>query len=110
MYAQAPAVAVPSIAAIVYTIIDVLKTAFGGDERFRRFLPLTALLLGAACGAIAFYFIPGSLGTDNLPTALVMGASSGLSSTGTNQVVKQITSGCGGKQTKRGKEEKGKEE
>lgn len=106
MYAQAPAVAVPAIASIVYTIIDVLKTAFGGKESFRRFLPLTALLLGAACGAVAFYFVPGSLGTDNLPTALVMGASSGLSSTGTNQIVKQITAGCGKKEKEKEKGEK----
>lgn len=93
MYTSAQAAAVPAIAAIVYTIIEILKTALGGDEKFRRFIPLTACLLGAACGAAAFFFVPGTFGTDNLLVAIVLGASSGLSSTGTNQIVKQLTAG-----------------
>ena len=31
-------VTIPAIAAIVYTIIDIVKTAVGGDEKFKRFL------------------------------------------------------------------------
>ena len=29
---------IPALAAIVYTIIDIAKTALGGDERFKRFI------------------------------------------------------------------------
>ena len=50
----------------VYTIIDIVKTAMGGDDRFKRFIPLIACVLGAVCGVIAFYFVPGVMGTDNL--------------------------------------------
>ena len=35
-------ITIPAIAAIVYTIIDIVKTACGGDERFNRFIPLIA--------------------------------------------------------------------
>ena len=82
---------IPALAAIVYTLIDVTKTALGGDEKFRRFIPLIALVLGALCGVVAFYCVPGVMDTENLLIAIVLGASSGLSATGTNQVAKQLT-------------------
>ena len=83
-------ITIPAIAAIVYTIIDIVKTACGGDENFKRFIPLIAAVLGAICGVIAFFFVPGVLETQNLLVAIVLGAASGLSATGTNQVVKQL--------------------
>lgn len=82
---------IPALAAIVYTIIDIAKTALGGDEKFRRFIPLIACILGAVCGVVAFYFVPGVLDTQNLLVAIILGAASGLSATGTNQAVKQLT-------------------
>jgi len=82
---------IPALAAIVYTIIDIVKTAMGGDEKFRRFIPLIACVLGAICGVVAFYCVPGVMGTENLLVAIVLGSASGLSATGTNQVVKQLT-------------------
>ena len=82
---------IPALTAIVYTIIDIAKTAMGGDEKFRRFIPLIACVLGAVCGVVAFYFVPGVMDTQNLLVAIVLGAASGLSATGTNQVVKQLT-------------------
>ena len=84
---------IPALAAIVYTIIDIAKTAMGGDEKFKRFIPLIACVLGAVCGVVAFYFVPGVMATENLLVAIVLGAASGLSATGTNQVVKQLVSG-----------------
>ena len=81
---------IPALAAIVYTIIDIAKTAMGGDEKFKRFIPLIACVLGAVCGVVAFYFVPGVMATENLLVAIVLGAASGLSATGTNQVVKQL--------------------
>jgi hypothetical protein len=84
---------IPAIAAIVYTIIDITKTACGGDERFKRFIPLISALLGAICGVVSFYAVPGVIETQNILVAIVMGAASGLSATGTNQVVKQLTKG-----------------
>ncbi|MGI6167843.1 MAG: phage holin family protein [Eubacteriales bacterium] len=84
---------IPAIAAIVYAIIEIAKTACGGDERFKRFIPLISALLGAICGVIAFYFVPGVMETQNILVAIVIGAASGLSATGTNQAVKQLTKG-----------------
>ena len=85
------AVAIPALAAIVYTIIDITKTAMGGTEKFNRFIPLISCLLGAVCGVVAFYCVPGVMETENLLVALVLGAASGLSATGANQIGKQLT-------------------
>lgn len=91
MYGFNEITTIPALAAIVYTIIDIAKTALGGDDKFKRFIPLIACVLGAICGVIAFYFVPGVMETQNLLVAIVLGAASGLSATGTNQVVKQLT-------------------
>ena len=82
---------IPAIAAVVYTIIDIVKTACGGDEKFKQFIPLISAVLGAICGVVSFYFIPGVIDTGNLLVAIIIGASSGLSATGINQTVKQLT-------------------
>ncbi|MBR5144097.1 MAG: hypothetical protein IKW53_03505 [Clostridia bacterium] len=83
---------IPAIAAIVYTIIDIIKTAVGGAEKFKRFIPLASCALGAICGIVAFFCIPGVMETQNVLVAIILGAASGLSATGTNQAVKQLTS------------------
>ena len=86
-------VSIPAIAAIVYTIIDIIKTAYGGDEKFKRFIPIISAVLGTICGVASFYFVPGVIETGNILVAIVIGAASGLSATGTNQAVKQLTKG-----------------
>lgn len=91
MYGFNEITTIPALAAIVYTLIDIAKTALGSDEKFKRFIPLIACVLGAICGVIAFFFVPGVMETQNLLVAIVLGAASGLSATGTNQVVKQLT-------------------
>ena len=82
---------IPAIAAIVYTIIDIVKTAVGGTEQFKRFIPLVSCALGAIIGIIAYFCVPGVMETQNVLVAIVLGAASGLSATGTNQAVKQLT-------------------
>lgn len=84
-------VTIPAIAAIVYTLIDITKTAVGSTEKFLRFIPVISCVLGALLGTIAFFFVPGVMETSNVLVAIVVGAASGLSATGTNQVVKQLT-------------------
>ena len=84
-------ISVPAIATAVYLIIEVLKKAVGTSEKFVRFLPLTALGLGAVAGIICFYFIPTIIPADNLVVAIIIGGASGLTATGTNQIIKQLS-------------------
>lgn len=90
---------IPAIAAIVYTIIDIVKTAVDGTEKFKRFIPLISCALGAIIGIIAYFCVPGVMETQNVLVAIVFGAASGLSATGTNQAVKQLTHKTGTEKT-----------
>ena len=84
-------ISVPAIATAVYLIIEVLKKAVGTSEKFVRFLPLIALGLGVVAGIICFYFIPTIIPADNLVVAIIIGGASGLTATGTNQIIKQLS-------------------
>lgn len=84
-------ISVPAIATAVYLIIEVLKKALNNDERFLRFIPLTALVIGAIAGVICFFFIPSIIPATNVVVAIIIGAASGLSATGTNQIIKQLS-------------------
>ena len=84
-------ISVPAIATAVYLIIEVLKKAVGTSEKFVRFLPLIALGLGVVAGIICFYFIPTIIAADNLVVAIIIGGASGLTATGTNQIIKQLS-------------------
>ncbi len=72
------------------SIIEVIKKATGGSEKLLRFIPLIALGLGATSGVICFFFIPDIIPTPNVVVAIIVGAASELSATGTNQIVKQL--------------------
>ena len=84
-------ISVPAIATAVYLIIEVLKKALNNDERFLRFIPLIALVIGAIAGVICFFFIPSIIPATDVVVAIIIGAASGLSATGTNQIIKQLS-------------------
>ena len=84
-------ISVPAIATAVYLIIEVLKKAFDSNEKFLRLIPLISLTLGAIAGIICFYFIPSIIPAPNVVVAIIIGAASGLTATGTNQIFKQLT-------------------
>ena len=83
-------ISVPAIATAVYLIIEVLKKAFNNNERFLRFIPLISLSIGALAGVICFFFIPSIIPATNVVVAIIIGAASGLTATGTNQIFKQF--------------------
>lgn len=87
-------VSIPVIVTVVYVVIDLIKTTIAPyqslSERLSHFYPLLAVALGVITAAIMFYAVPDSISTANLLAALAIGAASGLTAVGTNQVVKQI--------------------
>ena len=87
-------VSIPVIVTVVYCLIDLIKTTIAPyttlSEKLSHFYPLLALALGIATAAVMYYAVPESLSTTNLLVALAVGAASGLTAVGTNQVVKQI--------------------
>jgi len=68
-----------------------MKYTFNNSEKFKRLIPLLAAFLGVIIGIISFYLVPSIIPTDNVVVAIVLGGASGLSATGVNQVLKQLT-------------------
>ena len=83
-------ITIPVITAIVYAIIEIFKTIWGKNERFKDFIPLIACILGIGCALIAFFWIPGVLPTTNGIVAAVIGGASGLAATGIYENIKNL--------------------
>ena len=87
-------VSIPVIVTVVYVIIDLVKTTIAPyttlSERLSHFYPLIALALGIVTAAVMYFAVPESITQTNLLVALAIGAASGLTAVGTNQVVKQL--------------------
>ena len=84
-------ICVPAIVAIVYSLIEIYKALTKNkDEKYLKIIPLVAGALGAILG-VGFYFIlPAIVIADSWWVALIVGACSGLSAVGSNQIFKQI--------------------
>jgi len=81
--------AVPVITAIIYGILTFYKLRIK-RERYIRFIPLFAAVLGVILGLIAYFAVPCLMPAANVFTAILVGASSGLAATGANQIYKQL--------------------
>lgn len=86
-------ISVPAIATIVYWIIELIKYTTKNSEVFKRLIPLVAGFLGAILGILSFYFLPSIMPATNVYVAFFIGASSGLTSVGFNQIIKQTMKG-----------------
>ncbi|MCM1224265.1 MAG: phage holin family protein [Lachnospiraceae bacterium] len=83
-------ISVPAIVAVVYFVIEIIKKCVGENEKFNRYIPLIAALLGVVCGVICFFALPSIVPASNVVVAIVIGGASGLTATGTNQIIKQF--------------------
>lgn len=82
---------IPAITVAVYAVIAIINKAVGENEKFKRFIPLLALVLGVVFGVVCYYALPEILSASSLAMAIVMGAVSGLAATGGDQIIKQRT-------------------
>ena len=82
-------VSVPAIAAVVYFVVELIKYTTNNNEKVKRILPLISAVLGVASGVICFFFVPNIMPTNNVVVSIVIGAASGLTATGFNQIIKQ---------------------
>jgi len=83
-------ISVPAIATIVYWIINLIKYAVKDNEKFKRFIPIISAAIGAVLGLVAFYALPNIIPATNVFMAILIGGASGLTATGTNQIIKQL--------------------
>ena len=83
-------ISIPAIATVVYWIINLLKYTFNNNERFKRLIPIIATLLGVVLGVICYFGLPSIVPADNVLIATIIGGSSGLTATGSHQLLKQL--------------------
>ena len=83
-------ISLPSIALIVYWVVEILKYVLHNNEKFSRLIPVLAVVLGAVFGIVAFYAAPQIMPASDLFSAIIIGGASGMSATGANQIYKQL--------------------
>lgn len=84
-------ICVPLIVAAVYALIEVYKkTIAKTNQTLNRIIPIIGLILGASLGIICYFACPELIVAHSVLSAIIVGASSGLSATGCNQILKQL--------------------
>lgn len=85
---------IPFIVIVVYGIIELLKNAFFYEsEKFRKFIPVYAALIGALIGVLTYWIAPEMIPAAKWYGAILTGLASGLSAVGVNQIGKQMLKG-----------------
>lgn len=83
---------VPAVVTAVYAIIELLKLIwFNNNEKLTRLIPVFSSIIGAILTVVVFFVVPELVPVTEWYSALLMGAASGLSAVGINQIKKQAT-------------------
>lgn len=81
---------IPIIVLCCYIIGEIFKSIFKNKQETYKLIPILMACIGGILGILIYYTNPEIiLNTDNIWTALGIGIVSGLTSTGTNQIIKQ---------------------
>lgn len=84
---------VPIIVVCCYICGEIYKIIFRRKQNAYKFIPIVMCIIGGILAIVMFYTAPEMIfDTDNVWTALSVGIVSGASSTGTNQIIKQLFS------------------
>ncbi len=84
---------VPIIVVCCYIVGEIYKLIFKKKTEAYKFIPVLLAVIGGILGVVIFFTNPEMIfDADNVWIALGVGIVSGVSSTGTNQIVKQLFS------------------
>ena len=82
---------IPIIVILCYILGEVYKFLFKNKQDLFRLIPIVLAFIGGLLGILIYKTNPEiMLNASNVWTALGIGIVSGVSSTGTNQIIKQI--------------------
>ena len=82
---------VPIIVVCCYIIGEIYKVLFKNKQEAYKLIPILVSILGGILGVFIYFTNPEMvLNADNVWVALGVGIVSGASSTGTNQIIKQL--------------------
>lgn len=82
---------VPIIVVCCYIVGEIYKVLFKNKQEAYKLIPILVSILGGILGVLIYFTNPEMiLNADNVWIAMGIGIVSGASSTGTNQIIKQI--------------------
>ena len=81
---------VPIIVVCCYIIGEIYKVVFKKRQEAYRLIPIVMATIGGILGVFIYYTSPEIVNSENAWIALGIGIVSGVSSTGTNQIIKQL--------------------
>lgn len=82
---------VPIIVVCCYIIGEFYKLIFRNKTKAYKFIPILMSVVGGVLGIVIFYTNPEMIfDAENVWIALGVGIVSGISATGTNQIIKQL--------------------
>ena len=82
---------IPIIVILCYLMGELFKVLFKNKQDLYKLIPILNAILGGLLGIAIYYTNPEIIfNAKNIWTALGIGIVSGVSSTGTNQIIKQI--------------------
>ena len=82
---------VPIIVVCCYIIVEIYKVLFKNKQEAYKLIPIVMAIIGGLLGIIIYLTNPEMiLNAENIWIALGIGIVSGASSTGANQIIKQI--------------------
>lgn len=82
---------IPIIVVCCYIIGEIYKVLFKNKQEAYKLIPILVSILGGILGVFIYFTNPEMvLNADNVWVALGVGIVSGASSTGTNQIIKQL--------------------
>ena len=84
-------ICVPIIVICCYLVGEIYKVLFKTRQDLFKLIPILVGVVGGILGVLIYYTEPKLLfNADSVWTSLGIGIVSGISSTGTNQIIKQI--------------------
>ena len=85
---------VPTILIFCYIVGEIYKFIFKNKQENYKLIPVIVALTGGVLGILIYFTAPEIMfNASNVWVALTIGVVSGFSSTGANQVVKQLIGG-----------------
>ena len=82
---------IPIIIVCCYVIGEIIKFIFRNKQETYKIIPIVVTSIGGILGVLIYLTNPEIiLNVDNIWSALGIGIVSGASSTGTNQIIKQV--------------------
>ena len=83
-------ISIPIIVVCCYIVGEIYKVLFKNKQQAYKLIPILVAILGGVMGLVIYFTAPQLLEVRDVYTAIMIGIVSGFTSTGANQIVKQL--------------------